>query len=122
MLIIKIILSCLLSIILCKFFAFFEVLISLFVYSKIKGKDLSEDLLSSFNERSLLKATIIIYAFAAVLSTACMYGLLILFCVEFSLELSIAWLLIRWVITFFKFKNNWRELVDKKIGSLLNKK
>ena len=122
MLIIKIILSCLLSIILCKFFAFFEVLISLFVYSKFKGKDLSEDLLSSFNERSLLKATIIIYAFAAVLSTACMYGLLILFCVEFSLELSIAWLLIRWVITFFKFKNNWRELVDKKIGSLLNKK
>lgn len=122
MLIIKIILSCLLSIILCKIFAFLEVLISLFVYSKIKGKDLSEDLLSSFNERSLLKATIIIYAFAAVLSTACMYGLLILFCVEFSLELSIAWLLIRWVITFFKFKNNWRELVDKKIGSLLNKK
>ena len=122
MLIIKILLSCLLSIILCKFFAFFEVLISLLVYSKIKGKDLSEDLLSSFNERSLLKATIIIYAFAAVLSTACMYGLLILFCVEFSLELSIAWLLIRWVITFFKFKNNWRELVDKKIGSLLNKK
>ena len=122
MLIIKIILSCLLSIILCKFFAFFEVLISLLVYSKIKGKDLSEDLLSSFNERSLLKATIIIYAFAAVLSTACMYGLLILFCVEFSLELSIAWLLIRWVITFFKFKNNWRELVDKKIGTLLNKK
>lgn len=122
MLIIKILLSCLLSIILCKFFAFFEVLISLLVYSKIKGKDLSEDLLSSFNERSLLKATIIIYAFAAVLSTACMYGLLILFCVEFSLELSIAWLLIRWVITFFKFKNNWRELVDKKIGTLLNKK
>ena len=122
MLIIKIILSCLLSIILCKFFAFFEVLISLFVYSKFKGKDLSEDLLSSFNERSLLTVTIIIYAFAAVLSTACMYGLLILFCVEFSLELSIAWLLIRWVITFFKFKNNWRELVDKKIGSLLNKK
>ena len=122
MLILKILLSCLLSIILCKLFAFFEVLISLFAYSKIKGEGLSEDLLSSLNEKSLLTATIIIYAFAAVLSTACMCGLLNLFSIRFSLELSIAWLLIRWVITFLRFKNKWRELINEKIGSLLNKK
>ena len=124
MLILKIILSCVLSIILCKLFALFAMILSLFIYSKIKGKSLneSEDLLSSSSERSLKAATIIIYVLAAVLSTACMYGLLNLFSVEFSLELSISWLLIRSIITFFIFKNKWRELVDKNLGSLLNKK
>lgn len=121
---IELILAIILSVLICKGFSLLEIVLNLFIFTKHNKRTLKDcdELLSKLSEKSLLISLIIIYLIANAVSTICMYGFLILFNFSFALQISAAWFVLRTIITFLRFKNNWKSLIKDKVKLIQNKK